>query len=242
MGFAIGGAIIVGGLIAANASQNASSSQTGAADRATGVQSAEYQQTRKDQAPWREAGEGALGKINANMDDYTKNFSMADFQKDPGYQFRMDEGNKAIERSAAAKGGLNSGGTMKALTRYSQGVASDEYQSAYNRFNTDRSNSFNRLASLAGIGQTANNAIGQSGQNMANNVSQNIIGAGNANAAAQMNQSNSINQGIGQGMNSWMNYSMMNRMFPQENSPSGSAVDDSSGNTGTYYDTGGGLN
>jgi hypothetical protein len=113
-----------------------------------------------------------------------RSFGQSDFQKDPGYDFRMQEGQKALERSAAARGGLQSGGTMKALTRYGQDFASNEYQNAYNRFNNDRSNRFNRLSGIAGVGQAANSQIGQAGANYANQVGQNTMGAANAAGAA----------------------------------------------------------
>lgn len=105
--------------------------------------------------------------------DLTKNFTMADYEADPGYQFRLDQGNKAINNSAAARGGLLSGATLKAITEYNSGAASQEYGNAVNRFNVNRANAsdvyqnaysrwndqnntiFNRLSSLSGMGQTA---------------------------------------------------------------------------------------
>jgi hypothetical protein len=129
-----------------------------------------------------------------------RNFTNADFQKDPGYDFRMQEGQKALERSAAARGGLQSGGTLKSLARYGQDYASNEFNNAYNRFNNDRSNRFNRLSSLAGVGQTANTQIGAAGQNYANQFGQNTMGAANAAGAAGIAGANAWGgalQGIG---------------------------------------------
>lgn len=111
---------------------------------------------------------------------------MADFNADLGYAFRMSEGQKAIERSAAARGGLNSGATMKALTRFGQDTASSEFNNAYNRFNADRDRRYNRLSSLAGLGQTAQAQVNQAGMNYGNNVSSNLVGMGNAAAAAKI--------------------------------------------------------
>jgi hypothetical protein len=137
-------------------------------------------------------------------------FGMADFQKDPGYQFRMDEGLKAIDRSAAARGSLNSGATLKALTNYGQNLASSEYNNAYNRFNNDFSNAadrydtnynnaynrfnndrttrFNELSNLANYGVGANSIITGQGATTANNMSNNQIEMGNARANAEMNK------------------------------------------------------
>jgi hypothetical protein len=115
---------------------------------------------------------------------------MSDFQKDPGYEFRMAEGQKALERSAAARGGLQSGGFMKNLSRYGQDYASNEFANARNRFNEDRTLKFNRLSSIAGLGQTANNQIGSAGQNYANQVGNNMMGAANAQGAAGIANAN----------------------------------------------------
>lgn len=154
-----------------------------------------YTQQRADLEPWRQAGTTALSGM-ANP-DFQRDFSAADFQKDPGYDFRMQEGQKALERSAASRGGLQSGGTLKALSRYGQDYASGEYQNAYNRFNSDRDRRFGRLSSLAGLGQTANNQIaqtnaqqGQAGQNYANQWGANTMGAADAMGASKMAAAN----------------------------------------------------
>lgn len=97
-------------------------------------------------------------------------FSMADYQADPGYAFRLSEGLKALDRSAAARGGLLSGATLKGAQRYGQDMASQEYQNAYNRYQSNQTNQFNRLASMAGLGQTANQALQQAGTNYAGSV------------------------------------------------------------------------
>lgn len=206
-----------GAYMQANAAKDAAQTQADAANRATDIQKQMYDQQRTDQQPWRQAGASALGQMQDPS--FQHNFSTSDFQADPGYQFRMQQGQQALERSAAAKGGLMNGGFAKALTDYGQNFASNEYQNAYNRFNNDQSNRFNRLASLAGVGQTANNAVGQAGQNFANNAGNNMMGAANAAGAAGIASANAYggalsNLGSTAG-NTWMNYSMMNRMMPQ---------------------------
>lgn len=145
---------------------------------------------------------GAFGSLS-------KSFTLADFQKDPGYDFRMQEGQKALERSAAARGGLQGGGTLKALTRYGQDYASNEYGNAYNRWNNDNTTRFNRLASLAQVGQTANNTIAQAGQANASNANSNVLAAGNARASGYVGTANAINSGL----NNSMSLYMMNQMF-----------------------------
>lgn len=122
-------------------------------------------------------------KNNPLFGSLARNFSMQDFEQDPGYGFRQAEGMKAIERSAAARGGLLSGSAMKGIERFGQDLASQEYQSAYNRFQSNQNNLYNRFASLAGVGQTANNALAGAGQNYANAMT----GISQANAANQGN-------------------------------------------------------
>lgn len=134
-----------------------------------------------------------------------KTFSLADFNADPGYQFRQDEGRRALESSASARGGILSGGAMKALERYSQGVASDEYGAAYSRFNNDQTTRFNRLASIAGVGQQATNsgiAAGANNQSAqaagASQIANNTLSAGNARASQYVAQGNAIGGAVGQ--------------------------------------------
>lgn len=112
-----------------------------------------------------------------------RNFSMADFETDPGYAFRQQQGQQAIERGAAARGGLLSGAALKAAQSFGQDLASQEYGNAYNRFQSNQANQYNRLASLAGVGQTANNALAQAGSQFANAMT----GISQANAANQGN-------------------------------------------------------
>lgn len=125
--------------------------------------------------------------------DLNRDFTLADFHKDPSYDFRMSEGQNALESSAAARGGLLNGGTIKALTRYGQDFASNEYSNAYNRFNADRTQRFNRLSALAGTGQQATNTTATLGANTANNVAESQLQAGNARAANAINTGNAVN-------------------------------------------------
>jgi hypothetical protein len=114
-----------------------------------------------------------------------KPFSMADYQADPGYAFRLAEGNKALERSAAARGGLLSGAALKSTARYSQGMASQEYGNAYDRYNTNQTNLYNRLAGLSGTGQTSAGQLGQAGGNAADLYGQGLTAAAYQKATGQ---------------------------------------------------------
>ena len=150
--------------------------------------------------------------------DLTRRFSLEDFQADPGYQFRLAEGQKALDRGAAARGLWNSGRQMKALTRFGQDTASNEFGNAYNRFRLDNSDIFNRYASAAGIGQTATSQLVQQGANTANNVASNQLAAGNARASGYVGQANALTGAVGQGLNYYQNQQFLNRL-PNYGSP-----------------------
>jgi hypothetical protein len=127
------------------------------------------------QAPFREAGlsgqnrllellgiggaQGAQGYGKYASAEFTPTNFLAN--QDPGYAFRMAEGMKGLERSAAARGGLLSGATLKGIQQYGQGLASQEYQNAFNRYQTSRTNTLNPYASLAGVAQSSANTLGQ---------------------------------------------------------------------------------
>lgn len=111
-------------------------------------------------APYYNSGTVGLNTLTndiANGSLY-KPFSTADFQADPGYQFRIQQGQKAIDANASRAGSVFSGGQLKAAAGYNQDAASQEYQSAYDRYTGDQTRQYNMLSGLANIGQ---NALGQ---------------------------------------------------------------------------------
>jgi hypothetical protein len=136
--------------------------------------------------------------------------------KDPGYQFRLEEGMKGLERSAAARGGLLSGGTLKGIQRYGQDMASQEYQNAFNRYQAERAGTLNPFQSLAGVGQSTSNALGTMGMNYANQAGEAYQGAANARASGYVGQANAIGGTIGNLSNQYYQNQLMNRVFPQQ--------------------------
>ena len=139
------------------------------------------------QEPWRKAGEQALNQLIPLAGQYTP-FTANQMYQEPGYQFRLSEGLKAMERGAAARGGLQSGAALKAAQRYGQEYAAGEYQNAFNRYLREREARLNPLQSLAGVGQTsAQTMAGQAGTYGANLGNLNMLaGANQANAALAM--------------------------------------------------------
>ena len=144
--------------------RDAASTQAAATDRAAQLQREMFERQVQLSEPWRKAGETALNKLVPLATNYTP-FGMQQFQADPGYGFRMSEGMKALERGAAARGGLLSGATLKGIQRYGQDLASQEYTNAFNRYQTEREARLNPLQSLAGVGQTTANQLGAAGRN-----------------------------------------------------------------------------
>lgn len=244
VGGAIGGTL--GGAIeGGDTSSNAANAQVSAANQASqdtltatresnALAEKIYNQNRADQAPFRDVGVGSiyqLRDLTSPGGQLSRNFTMADFNADPGYQFRLQQGEQALNRGAAAAGRYDSGRSLKDLISFNSGNASQEYGNAYNRFNNDNTTRYNRLASLAGVGQQATNQIGAFGQNYANAVGGNTInaagviggntiGAGNARASGYIGSANALNNGISNAFNQYQSNQFLKNLFP---SPSGGA-------------------
>ena len=194
-------AIFGSALLGGSSAKSAANVQASSADRAADLQQQQFERQVELQAPFREAGLRALPELEA-ASRYTP-FGMDQFQADPGYAFRMSEGMKGLERSAAARGGLLSGSMLKGIQRFGQDLGSQEYMNAFNRYQTERNARLNPLQSLAGMSQTSTNQLGAAGQNYANAAGQAIGAAGQARASGYMGVANAASGGLGQ----YMNYS-----------------------------------
>jgi hypothetical protein len=211
-------------LIGSKASRDAASSQQQAAAQASDVQRDIFERQVELQEPFREAGLKGQNRLlellglseDKNVPGYgkyaTAEFGMDKFTADPGYAFRMSEGMKALERSAAARGGLLSGATLKGTQRYGQDLASQEYQNAFNRYQAERTGTLNPYQALAGTAQSSANVLGQQAGALGQSLGSNIIGAGNAQAAGQIGSANAIVGGLGQGLNFYQNQQLLNRL------------------------------
>jgi hypothetical protein len=162
------GATLGGSIDQPNAAAQAADAAAAANDKSIALQQRMYEENVARQQPWLQAGQNALTKLSA-ASEYTP-FGMDQFQADPGYAFRLAEGQKALDRQAAARGGLISGGALKAAARYGQDMGSQEYQNAFNRYQSERQARLGPLQSLAGVGQTTANTLGSAGQNYGANV------------------------------------------------------------------------
>jgi hypothetical protein len=219
---AIAGSAVIG----AYGSRQASKAQERAAREGAAAEERMFNRQVELQQPMIDVRNNMLPEL-VEASRYTP-FGMEQFQQDPGYGFRLKEGLRALESSAAARGGLLSGNAMRGITRYGQGLASEEFTNAFNRYQTERAARLNPLQSLVGLGQTSANtlgsAAGQYGQTMAQNAAQ----MGNIRASGYVGQANALTGALGQGLNYYQNQQMMDRYFPQLTA-GGSAV---SGGTG----------
>lgn len=174
--------------------------QASAAESANQVQWDMYDQTRTDNMPWMDAGRGSLDALMAlqGFEKVGDNWQMSArpmdtkqrmMQMDPGYQFRLGQGQDALQNSMAARGGALGGNALKALTEYGQNFASNEYGNVYNR-----------LAGLANTGQATAQNLGSFGQNTAGAVGNNLITAGQARASGYAGQANALNGFIDNGL------------------------------------------
>jgi len=261
----IGGSAILGAYTASRAASSqaqsageATQAQRDIADQQTALQREQYLKQLELNEPFRQAGLTGTNMLLAQLQgpnasakfsgvagydpaSAMKNFGASDFQADPGYAFRLSEGMKALDRTAAARGGLLSGATLKGAQRYGSDLASQEYQNAFNRYQANRAqqaqeygNAFNRfqtertntlapLQSLAGVGQSATQQAQQASQNYATGATNalgnfgaaqgsNIIGAGNARASGYVGGANAISGGVGQGLNFYQNQNLVNQL------------------------------
>lgn len=182
----------------AKAAKNASAQQAAAAAEASQYQKDMYGKAVDQLTPYADAGRTSLAQLMGQMapDGYfNQTYSGQDIYNDPSYQFRLQQGQDAIESSAAARGGLLSGATMKALQGYGQDMASQEYQNAFNRYTTDQNNRFSRLSNLVGMGQESAGSIGNAGMETARIVGGYTTGAGDAQAAGTIGAANAKAEG-----------------------------------------------
>lgn len=181
---AIGGSAIIGGVV----SGMGADAQAGAASDATANTRQQFEETRSDYAPWRDAGKLALNQqtnlLGLNGAPAQTN-AFSQFHADPGYQYSVNQAVQGVDRSAAARGLLTSGATIKAIQDRAGNLADQGY-----------SNYFNRLAGVSGTGQTATAGTATAGANAANSEANTMMAAGNARASGYGGVASSLNQGL----------------------------------------------
>jgi hypothetical protein len=193
----------------AKAAKSAANAQVQAAAESARLQREMFAEQNRLQEPFRQGGLTGQNRImellgiggNAEAGDYGRygrDFAMSDYEADPGYAFRLSEGNKALERSAAARGMVMSGSMFKGAQRFGQDLASQEYQNAFNRYQVNRSNQLNPLQSLMGSGQSATNVLTGAAGDLGRSLGENELGAGNARASGYIGSANAYTNAINQ--------------------------------------------
>lgn len=219
-----GTAILGAGALGAGAgifgSSQAARAQRSAANQAAATQREMFERQVELQAPFREAGLTAQNRLmtllglggDPNAAGYgsaARDFGMSDFEADPGYGFRMSEGMKALERSAAARGGLLSGATLKGTQRFGQDLASQEYQNAFNRFYAMRNAQLNPLQGILGQGQTSTNVLTNAAGETGRGVAGAQQAAGAARASGYAAGTNALTGALQSGMQNYLTASYM---------------------------------
>ena len=223
------GAILGSSLLGAGAAKSAADTQAAATDRANQVALDILNQQKALNAPYREAGITAQNRLmdllglsgNTGAEGYgsaNKPFTYSDLTASPDYQFRLGEGLKALDRQAAARGGLISGGALKATQDFGQQSASQEYQNAFNRYQTNRTNMLQPLGNLITSGQNAAANTGAAAGTYGQTAGNNITSGAAAQAAGNVGTTNALTGGLNQYLNYSANNNLLNVLAQQRKS------------------------
>ena len=244
----LGGAQVGAGLLGQRAAKQAAGAQSNAAMMSAIIQAQQAEAARRQQQemfdkavelqePFRQGGVGATNRLAdlygtsgntgaAGYGSYAEMPSINQLQMDPGYQFRFDQGMRGVNASAAARAGLQSGAALKAATGFGQGMATQEYQNAYNRFMANRAQAAEAMSGLAGRGAGVAQGLGNqavsTGANMANTMlaggqalGQGLENVGQARASGYMGGASALSQALQAPAQNYLAYSMMDRFAPQ---------------------------
>jgi hypothetical protein len=197
---AVGGASLISGQMNASAAQQAAQQAAQGNANALQQQKDMFNTIQSNNQPYMQAGQNALSQINSGLTpggQFTHQFNAGDLNSNlaPNYQWQLNTGLQTNANAANATGGIG-GNEMVALNQYAQNYAGNAYQNAFNNYNTNQSNIFNRLSSIAGLGQNAATNVGNQGTTLAGNMGQASIGAGNAQAAGTIGSANAISGGL----------------------------------------------
>jgi hypothetical protein len=204
---------IAGSVIQAGAGYAGAKAQQRAADRATDEQRRQFERQIELQQPMLDVRNNMLPEL-VEASRYTP-FSMDQFQQDPGYAFRMREGLKALDRTAAARGGLLGGNQLRGVTQFGQDLASQEYTNAFNRYQAERQAKLGPLQSLVGLGQTSANTVGNAAAQYGNAMAENALMRGNMRASGYAGIANAATSGISGYLNREQNREMMELYGPR---------------------------
>lgn len=190
---------VVGGIMGAGAAQDAANAQTSAAQNGMTTLNTANQAVQQQYQPYATTGTGALNLINsslANGTGFASSFNPSNYINTDAYNYNLQQGQNAVQNSAAARGTVLSGGTLKALQSNASGLAANTYQTAYQDYLQNSQQQYNQLTGLASLGLGATNAAANANLSTAQGVSNLYTQQGNAQAAGIIGQQNAINGAI----------------------------------------------
>lgn len=193
---AVIGSAVVGAAGSAIASSSAAHAQEKAAQKSSDTQLQMFNQMQNTLQPFVDTGNTALsglGSLTASGYFNPVSMDQATLEKTPGYQFTLGQGLKSVQNSAAGRGLGVSGAALKGAANYATGLANNTYQQQFSNALANQNNVFNRLMSMAQLGESAGAGVGSAGIQTGQSIGQNIVGAGNAAAGAYMNMGNTVN-------------------------------------------------
>lgn len=222
---AVLGSAAIGAAASSRASSKAAKTQQQAADAAAQQQREALARQEELSRPYREMGieaQNALARMSglgpdtgaADYGTFGRQFGELDLMNDPGFNFRLREGMKDLDRRLSAGGRMFSGGALKAGQQYGQELASQEYQNAFNRAMQLRAERANALAGLYGGGLQATTGFGQDVGQSARTAADLMTSGAAARASGYVGQANALNQAIGTGANYLMQRDLLNRIYP----------------------------
>jgi hypothetical protein len=211
-------AIVGSAVIGAYGASSAADKQAEAARAGQDQQLAMFNTQNAQNAPFRGAGYNALNTIGSMMPgEYqqydaqgnptslgtgsgylTREFTNQDLNANlaPNYAFNLEQGQGAVRNLANSSGGLIGGNAIRGIQDYTQNFAGNAYQNAFANFQGQRSNIYNTLAGISGLGQTANQTTANLSGNTANAISSLGVGAANAGAAGTVGVANAFSGGL----------------------------------------------
>lgn len=211
----IAAASAVTGYLSSNAAKDSANKQSKASLKAAQMQQDQFNTINEQQKPYREAGYTALNQLAKGTGDngyFMHQFDANDLKNNlaPNYDFMLKQGLGQAQNQYNASGGLIGGNALQGLNEFAQNYAGNAYQQAFNNYTANQSNIYNRLANIAGLGQTANQATGNAGMASAANAGNYLTSAAAAKAAGSVGQANAINSGIN-GLSSAAMWGNMNK-------------------------------
>lgn len=203
---------VAGAAIGGLASMSAGGSQSKAAKHAANLQRQQFLETQESLEPWREAGLVSLRDLQGRLPELIKPFGMEDFQESPAYQFNLEQGQKAIEKAAAKRGTYYAPATLQDISRFSQGLASNEFQNAFSNYQTNMGNIWNRLYGLSESGRGAAAGVGELGARSAAAQGGYLTDAAAARAAGTVGAANALTGAYADYRNAgWMDQILANQ-------------------------------